>query len=73
MHMFWVPEEVTRGEVILRVMFVVVIIHTDEPSASVVVVGGSCVGATYGSIFVEMSTYFTVGFNTSGKKYVRQT
>ena len=63
--------EVTLGEVILRVMFVVVTALVDVPVVSAVVFGGSCVGATYGSIFVVRFTYFTVGFKTSGNKYVR--
>ena len=45
----------------------VVTTRGDEPVVSAVVVGGSCVDATYGSIFVNPSPYFTVGFNTSGK------
>ena len=45
----------------------VVTTRGDELVVSAVVVGGSCVGATYGSIFVNLFTYFSVGFNTSGK------
>ena len=51
-------------------MFVVVTTLADVPVVPAVVVGGSCVGATYGSIIVERFTYFTMGFKTSGTKCV---